>query len=571
MTARATARRLLALLAGFTLALTGIGVRLAFLQVKDANAFQELARDQRVRAIALPAPRGVIVDRDGNQLAMSLPATAVYADPKFVQDPARTARALSPLLGRRVADVRALLQRPTRFEYLARALEDPVAERIRALELPGIGFLEESRRHYPAGAVAPQVLGFVGIDGQGLAGIELQYQGALAGRPGRMIQEQDPAGRGIPQAGTTATSPVPGKDVVLTIDSELQFASQRLLAEAVKRNHAKGGTVLVLEPTTGEILAMADYPWYDPNRFGAARAETTRAKAITDVFEPGSVNKVITASAAIEEALFPLEESWPIPDTHAVGGHVFQDSHPHPVQEMTLADIIAFSSNVGTIQTAAKIGQPLLARYLARFGYGRPTGITFPGESPGILPPQDEWWATGMGSIPIGQGVAVTPLQMACVYATIANGGEWVQPSLVRGVREPDGALEAAPSPERRRVIQPETAARVTEMLAYAVAVGTGGEANIEDYWVAGKTGTARKPLANARGYSNKHVASFIGFLPASRPRLVIAAILDEPSTVYGGIAAAPLFRDVARFAIARLRLPPAEPPAVPPHAMAAD
>jgi cell division protein FtsI (penicillin-binding protein 3) len=552
------------------LGLTGIGLRLAFLQVKDASAFQALARDQRVRSIELLPPRGNIFDRDGKGLAMSLPATAVFADPGLVEDVAETARALAPILRVPVPDLRAKLSTGTRFEYLARGLDDPSASRVRALELPGIGFLDESRRHYPAGAVAPQVLGFVGIDGDGLAGIEMQYQSALAGVPGEMIREQDPDGTGIPQAGSTATPPVPGRDVVLTIDRELQFAVQRALVEHVKRNGAKGGTVLVMDPANGEILALADYPWFDPNRFETARPDVTRARAITDVFEPGSVNKVITASAAIEERLFPLEESWPIADHIPVGPHVFTDSHPHPIQEMTLADIIAFSSNVGTIQTAAKLGQPRMARYLAKFGYGRTTGITFPGESPGILPPQDEWWTTGMGSIPIGQGVAVTPLQMACVYATIANGGEWVQPSLIRGLVEPDGSFLPAPEPQRRRVVEPETAARVTEMLAYAVGVGTGTEADIDGYHVAGKTGTARKPLKDARGYSDKHVASFIGFLPASAPQLVIAAILDEPATVYGGVASAPLFREVAQHAIARFRVPAAAAPAIPPHAMPA-
>jgi cell division protein FtsI (penicillin-binding protein 3) len=571
VSSRGTARRLVALLAVLCLGLTGIAVRLVVLQVKDANAYQALARDQRVRSIELPAPRGAIFDRGGEELAMSLPATAVFADPSFIQEPARTARALAGPLKMKVGVIEARLREASRFVYLARGLDDEAAGRVRALKLRGIGFLDESRRYYPAGIMAPQVVGFVGVDGQGLAGIELQHEAALAGRPGEVIREQDPDGRWIPQAGRASTPPVPGEDLVLTIDKELQFVAQRALAEAVKRNGAKGGTVLVMEPSTGQILALADYPWFDPNTYDGAHPEITRAKAITDVFEPGSVNKVITASAAVEEKLFPLTESWPIPDTHLLGGHPFRDSHPHPIEQMTLADIIAFSSNVGTIQTAAKLGQPRLASYLARFGYGRKTGIEFPGEAPGIVPAQDEWWSTGMGSIPIGQGVAVTPLQMASVYATIANGGEWVQPRLVRGRIDQTGTFHPADPPQRHRVVSADTAARVTEMLAYAVQVGTGTEANIDGYWVAGKTGTARKPLADARGYSDKHVASFIGFLPASRPSLVIAAIIDEPTTVYGGVAAAPLFREVAHFALARLRVPAAEAPATPPHVKPAD
>ena len=570
MSARTTARRLIALLALLVLGLSGIGVRLVLLQVKDAEALQALAADQRVRGIELPAPRGAIYDRSRKELAMSLPARAIYADPQQVENPARTAATLAALLDLPVRELRDKLEQTNRFVYLARGVDDTLAERIEDLEPPleGIGFLEESRRHYPAGALAPQVVGFVGLDGEGLAGVELEYQRELAGRAGRMVQEQDPSGRWIPQTARTATPPVPGADLVLTIDRDLQFAAQRALAAAVKRNGAKGGSVLVLDPSSGEILALADYPMFDPNHYERVRPELTRARTITDVFEPGSVNKVITASAAIEEGLFPLDESWDVPDSYRVGGHVFHDSHGHPVQRMTLADIIAFSSNIGTIMTAQRVTQPVLASYLSRFGYGARTGIRFPGEAPGIVPAQDEWWSTGMGSIPIGQGVAVTPLQMASVYATIANGGVWVEPSLVRGTLDGAGILHPAEPATTRRVIREETAARVTEMLAYAVGVGTGTQAQIEDYWVAGKTGTARKPLKDARGYSDKHVASFIGFLPASAPSLVIAAIIDEPATVYGGVAAAPLFQEVGRFALAHLRVPSAPRPPLPAHTM---
>jgi cell division protein FtsI (penicillin-binding protein 3) len=570
VSARTTARRLVALLALLVLGLSGIGVRLVLLQVRDADALQALAADQRVRGIELPAPRGAIYDRSRKELAMSLPARAIYADPQQVENPARTAATLAAMLDLPARELRTKLEQTNRFVYLARGVDDTLAERIEDLEPPlkGIGFIEESRRHYPAGALAPQVVGFVGLDGEGLAGVELEYQRELAGRAGRMVQEQDPSGRWIPQAARTATAPVPGADLVLTIDRDLQFAAQRALAAAVKRNGAKGGSVLVLDPSTGEILALADFPMFDPNHYERVSPALTRARTITDVFEPGSVNKVITASAAIEEGLFPLNESWDVPDSYRVGGHVFSDSHGHPVQRMTLADIIAFSSNIGTIMTAQRVTQPVLASYLSRFGYGRRTGIRFPGEAPGIVPAQDEWWSTGMGSIPIGQGVAVTPLQMASVYATIANGGVWVEPSLVRGTLDAAGTLHPAEPAATRRVIREDTAARVTEMLAYAVGVGTGTSAQIEDYWVAGKTGTARKPLKDARGYSDKHVASFIGFLPASAPSLVIAAIIDEPATVYGGVAAAPLFQEIGRFALAHLRVPSAPRPPLPAHTM---
>ncbi len=571
MTARPPARRLIGMLVAFVLGLSAIGARLVLLQVKDAEAFQDLARQQRVYTIDLPAPRGGIFDRAGSELAVSLPAQAVFADPSFVTDPLGEARRLAPLLRVPARALEQKLSGDSRFVYLARQVRPRLAGRIRALGLAGIGFLDESRRAYPAGILAPQVLGFVGVDGQGLAGLELQYQDVLAGAPGTRVQEQDPAGHGIPGGERSEVAPVPGESLVLTIDKDVQFEAQRALAAAVKRNGAKGGTVLVMEPATGDILAMASYPLFDPAHYETADPQTVRARAITDVYEPGSVNKVITASAAVEESLFPLDRAFLIPDSYQVAEKVFHDAHAHPEEPMTLADVIAYSSNVGTIKVAQRLGQPRLADYLERFGFGRRTGIAFPGESRGILPPRDGWWGNSMGTIPIGQGIAVTPLQMASVYQTIANGGVWVQPRLVRGVTGADGEFTPAGAARHRRVVTGFTAERVTEMLAYAVEVGTGGAAAVPGYWVAGKTGTARKPLENARGYSDRYVASFIGFLPASAPRVVIAAILDEPQTVYGGIASAPLFREVARYALAHLRVPSAPRPAVPPHVVPID
>ncbi len=568
MTRRPPVRRLVGLFSVFVLAMTGVAVRLVLLQARDAGAYQAIAQEQRVRTIPLPAPRGTIFDRDGQELAVSLPAKAVYADPLFVHDARTEAKVVAGALGLPQADVERRLRTGGRFVYLARQVDQRVAERLAARHLPGIGFLTESRRYYPAGVIAPQMLGFVGVDGQGLAGIELEDQSLLAGKPGRRVQEEDPSGVGFPEGRSSDIPPVPGRDVVTTIDKDLQFQAQRALAEAVRTNEAKGGTILVMDPRGGEVLAMASYPWFDPQHYGRADPQSVKARAITDVYEPGSVNKVITASAAIEERLFSLSTAFPTPDNYLVGHKVFHDAHPHGVEQMTLADIIAFSSNVGTIRVAQTLGQPRLASYLDRFGFGRPTGIGFPGEAKGIVPPADGWWGTSMATIPVGQGIAVTPLQMACVYATIANGGVWVQPRLVRGTMGPGGAFEAAPAGERRRVVSSTTAREVGRILAYAVEVGTGQEAQIPGYWVAGKTGTARKPLENALGYSDRYVASFIGFLPASRPRLVIAAVIDEPVTEYGGVAAAPLFQEVGRYALAHLRIPPAPMPPIPPHAV---
>ena len=567
MSRRPPAGRLVALFVVLALAFAGVAARLILLQVREADDYRALAEEQRVRAIPLAAARGSILDRDGHELALSLPARAVFADPRLVEDPGATAHALAPILDVGVGTLRESLETDSAFVYLARRIDPGVARRVEKLKLPGIGFLDESKRHYPGDDLAAQLLGFVGLDDVGLAGLELQHDEILAGRPGRMVIEQDPSGNTIPHGEGPFVAPVPGEDLVLTIDRDLQFQAERALQAAVKANGAKGGTVIMMEPSTGQILATATSPMFDANAFDEVAPAVTRADAFIDMYEPGSVNKIITAAAALEEEAIGLREELQVPAQYLVSDHVFHDAHPHPPLEMTLTDVIAQSSNIGTIKVAERLGKELLDRYLRRFGFGSITGVGFPGEVPGILMPADDWWGTSMGTIPIGQGIAVTPLQMLSVYATIANGGVRVQPTLVRGTIDPQGRFIHTPSPKRVRVVSARTARLVTGMLTQAVIDGTGTEAQLGGYWVAGKTGTARKPLEGALGYSDRYVASFIGFLPASDPQVVVAAVLDEPTTVYGGVAAAPLFREVARFAVVHLRIPPARRPAIPPLA----
>jgi cell division protein FtsI (penicillin-binding protein 3) len=552
--------RVIGMFAVMALSLSALGARLVLLQVRDGATYEALAMEQRVRRIALPAERGTIYDRSMHELALSLPAKAIFGDPVLVQDPAGTAARLSEILDVRPADLRRALSAESRFEYLARGVDLAVANRVARLDLPGIEFIDEPKRTYPGGALAAQVLGFVGVDGAGLAGLELQWERVLAGRAGRMLVEQDPDGLSIPQGRLELEEPRRGRDLMLTIDKDLQYFTERALAETVDRNGALGGTVIVLEPSTGDVLAMANNPAFDANAFTEAPAFVTRNRGVTDVYEPGSVNKVITASAALEEGVMGIRERLWVPPRYQVGDKVFTEAHPRPAMSMTLTDIIAQSSNIGTIMTAQRLGSERLDDYLRDFGFGVETGIRFPGESDGILMPEEEWWTTSMGTIPIGQGIAVTPLQMASVYATVANDGIRLAPRLVRGTVEGGEVRERDPI-VRERVVSTRTARLVTRMLAEAVASGTGKEAQIPGYWVAGKTGTARKPLQDALGYSEEYVASFIGFAPARDPAVVVAAIIDEPDTVYGGVAAAPLFREVAEFALAHLRVPTAEPP----------
>ena len=559
-------RRLIALFAGLNLALGAIVVRLGILQVSQADAYQARALDQRLQTLVLPASRGQIVDRSGEPLAISQAARDVYADPRYVTDPTGEAARIAPILGVAVKTLLPNLVADASFRYLARQVDIGVADRLEALHLPGIGFLPSTKRFYPAGPLAPQVLGFVGVDGVGLSGLELEYQSLLAGRAGSLTQEFDPNGQPIAGGVDQEQPPVPGSDIVTTIDRDFQYQVQAALQEAVKANHAIGGTVIVMDPHTGDVYAMASYPWFDPNDFVDATQAAMRNRAVTDSFEPGSVNKVITAAAAVEEHVLPLDQQLTVPWTMRIGTFTIHDSHPHPPEPMTLGDIVAQSSNIGAVKVAQRLGAARMATYLSKFGLGRATGIAFPGESPGMMLPLYQWSDTSLATMAYGQGISVTPLQMISVYSTIANGGVWVQPRLVRGTVDANGTFHAAPASPVRRVVSAQTARTVTSMLAYAVEAGTGTAAQIPGYQVAGKTGTARIPRPSGGYYTDRYFASFIGFLPASDPQVVIAVILDRPTTVYGGIASAPLFQTIARYAIERLGIAPGSILSLPPH-----
>jgi len=566
---RPPAGRLVALFALMAFAFGAISVRLVVLQVSQAQELQDRAFDQRVRTMDLPAQRGQIVDRNGARLALSTPADDVYADPQLVDDPWGTATRLSPLLGVGVPDLVQAMTSDGTFVYLARQLGRGASDRVQRLALPGIGLLPTSKRSYPAGSLASQVLGFVGTDGVGLTGLELGYQDVLAGTPGERTHELGLSGQAIVSGVDEERAPIAGATVVTTIDRDLQFQAQAALEQAVEEQGARGGTVIVMDPRTAEVLAMASNPWFDPNAFGDAPSATYRNRAVTDAYEPGSTNKVITAAAAIQERAIPLGTRLTVPWTIPVGDYIIHDSQSHAPMQMTLGDIVAESSNIGAVMVADRLGAPALATYLARFGLGRATGVGFPGESNGIILPLDQWNDTILATTAYGQGIAATPLQMVSVYSTIANDGRWVQPKLVRGTIGPDGSLEPSEPAPTRRVVSAGTARMVTRMLAYAVQDGTGTNAQIPGYQVAGKTGTARIPTGDGSGYlEGQYIASFIGYLPAGDPEVVVAAILDRPAAVYGGLAAAPLFKRVALAAIARLGIAPADRVPLPPHAL---
>ena len=567
---RPPAGRLLALLIGMALALGGIVVRLAVLQVRESGTYEALGVEQRVRTEQLSAHRAEILDRNGSPLAITLDARDVYANPTLVTDPVGEAGTLAPILGVPRADVMAALRTAgTTFAYVDRGVPVDVATHVSDLALPGIGVLPSERRMYPSGSIAAQVVGVTNVDGTGITGLERQYDGPLAGTPGERTVELSAMGQEIAGGVQIDQEPQPGPDLELTIDRQMQFQTQVYLRQAVAANHAKGGTVIVMDPRTGEIYAMATYPSFDPNAFSTADPSHLVNRAVTDTFEPGSVNKTITAAAALSSGVVRPTDTFQVAGTRSIEGYTIHDAESHGTETMTLGDIIAHSSNVGISLVADRVGNQRLEQTFHAFGYGAPTGVGFPGEAAGMMQPSDQWSAITRATVSFGAGVAVSPLQMAAVYAAIANGGTYVQPSLVRATVGTDGVATPVPAAPHHRVVSAATSKQLTEMLAYAVQDGTGYAAQIAGYQVAGKTGTAKK-VDSAGKYIDRYVASFIGFLPASQPKVVIAAILDEPDTVYGGVAAAPLFQHVARYAIQRLGIEPSAPVALPPHRLAA-
>src|SRR5215213_3830627 len=547
--------RLLALLSLSILAFMAISGRLVILQVFDAGSLDQAAARQRLTVIGLPATRGRIFDRNLGDLALSVPARSIWADPRLVKDKRATAARLSRILGVKQAKLADRLALKSHFVYLARKIPKQTGDVIQRLRLPGVFVEVDVARRYPSGSVAAQVLGFVDAQGNGAAGIEQQYDGLLRGHEGKIQLERDPQGRAIPQGRRSLEPAVPGTDLVLTIDQQLQYVTEQSLARAVREHKAKAGSVVVMSPRTGEILALANVPTFDPNRIARSKPDARKNRAIADVFEPGSTNKTITAAAALQHGVVTPRTETIVPDNLPLCPEkTFHDSHSHAPELMTFADIVAKSSNVGTIMAARDLGKDRLYQAEVDFGYGRRSGVDLPGESPGIVRAAKDWYCTDLGTNAIGQGVAVTVLQMASVYATVANHGVLRAPTVLRGTVDARGRLAKADRRPGRRVLSARTAKTLSRILEGVVEEGgTGTAAALEEWRVAGKTGTARKPDPNRRGYlPGAYVGSFIGFAPAERPAAVVAVVLDEPRPIYGGVVAAPVFREVAATALRR-------------------
>jgi cell division protein FtsI (penicillin-binding protein 3) len=540
------------LLAVMALAFGITFLRAFWLQGVRADALAARATSQHREVVTLPAGRGTIVDRTGVQLAIGEDATTVYANPRQVRNPRAVALAVGRALDIDPQTLYPLLADQSRgFVFLARKADPEHAAALERRRLPGLGFYHEERRSYPQGTVAAQVLGYAGIDNRGLAGLELGLDRLLSGRAGRETLIKDPFGRVIDVAG--AKPEQRGRDVVLTLDHTLQANAEAVLNETVYKWRAKAATAIVLDPRTGAVLAMVGAPSFDANHYPDAARAIQRVRAVTDTYEPGSTYKVVTVGAALSEGLVSPSSTFTLPYSLEVADRTIHEVEERGTETMSVAQILSRSSNVGAVTLAQRLGKERLAQWITRFGFGRPTGLDFPGESPGIVLPVERWSGSTIGNVPLGQGIAVTPIQMAAAYAAIANGGVWTKPHLVdRVVGEPRAPLR------RRRILRRETADQLNAMLRLVITEGTGTLAKVPGYVVAGKTGTAAKPDPTG-GYSEtRYVASFIGLVPATRPELVILVAVDEPQReIWGGDVAAPAFAQIATFALQYLEVPP--------------
>jgi cell division protein FtsI (penicillin-binding protein 3) len=554
-------RRIRLLLAVFAIVFGVTLLRAVWLQGVQASSLSRMAANQHRQTVTVPAGRGAIYDRTGVQLAIGRQATTVYADPLQIRDPTAAAPVVARILRLDPKQVyEKLADRSHGFVYIRRKADPARAARLAKRGIAGIGFYPEERRFYPQRAVAAQVLGYAGVDNRGLAGLELSMDKSLAGRNGRETLVRDPFGRVLDSV--TSRPAVDGRDVYLTIDHTIQAQAETVLRETVQRWQAKSATAIVLDPHTGDVLAMAVAPTYDANNFGGIPRQFQRNRAVTDTYEPGSTFKLVTVGGSLSSGLVTPGTSFTLPYEIQVADRRIHDAEPRGTETMTVAQILSRSSNVGAITLARLLGKERLLSWISRFGFGHSTGIDYPGESSGIVLPGDKWSGSTIGNVPIGQGIAVTPIQMATAYAAIANGGVSVRPHLVARV----GGRRAKP-PARRRIVGRRIARQLTSMLQNVVLDGTGTLAQIPGYRVAGKTGTAAKPDPQG-GYSDsRYVASFVGFVPASRPRIVVLVAVDEPrGAIWGGVVAAPAFREIAEPTLQYLEVPPDAPraPAAP-------
>ena len=555
MSGRLANRRIRLLLAVFAIVFGATLLRAVWLQGVRAQSLGRMAASQHRQTVDVAANRGTIYDSTGVQLAVGEQAMTVYADPLQIRDATKVAPVIANVLRLDPKQVyERISDRSHGFVYVERKADATRAARLQRLHITGLGFYPEESRFYPQHSIAAQVLGYAGVDNHGLSGLELTLDRPLAGQAGRETLVRDPFGHVLDSiVSKTARD---GSDVSLTIDHNIQSEAEQVLRQTVQRWHAKDGTAIVLDPHTGAVLAMAVAPTYDANSFPSVPRDAQRNRAITDTYEPGSTFKLVTVAGALSTGIVTPQEKFTLPYSIQVADRRIHDAEPRGTETMSVAKILSKSSNVGAITLAELLGKNRLASWISRFGYGHPTGIDFPGESQGIVLPVDKWSGSTIGNVPIGQGIAVTPMQMASAYAAIANGGVWTRPHLVDRVG--DGLAKPV---FRRRIVTRWIARELTSMLQNVVLDGTGTLAQIPGYHVAGKTGTAAKPDPRGGYSTSKYVASFVGFAPATRPRVVVLVTVDEPQgAIWGGVVAAPAFKEIAQQTLQYLSAPPDAP-----------
>jgi cell division protein FtsI/penicillin-binding protein 2 len=551
-------RRLLALGAVLALWTACIEARLAFLQVVRHDAYLERAIDQQSRVETLAPKRADIVDRNGDVLAYSVDGDAVVVNPRQVSDAAGTAKALCGVFGdcatKELADMTARMKRSSAFEYLRRTVSPDTAAAVRALKLRGVRIDSEPRRYYPKRELAAQVVGFVGRDSNGLGGVELAFDTQISGKAGKALRLNDGRQQSVHQL--VVLEPTAGATVELTIDQTIQHIVERELKAGVEAQNAVSGTAVVTDPMTGEILALASYPSFNPNSPGAVAPEQRRNRAIEDIYEPGSTFKIVTAAAALEEGVLATTDMIDTsPGRITVSkGRVVDDTHPHGL--ISFEDVIVLSSNVGAIKAGWQIGAERLNRYVHRFGFGEILSKDFKGATRGLVWPPEALNPGALASVSMGYQIGVTPLQMVNAAAAVANGGTLFQPRIVRAIIR-DGRRQVVEPVAVRTAVSAPTAATLTAIMEAVVERGTGTAARVEGYQVAGKTGTAKKNV-DGRYVDGAYTGSFVGFVPSRRPALAILVVIDHPrrGPYYGGVVAAPVFQKIAAAALRHLAIP---------------
>jgi len=547
---RTIERRIGLLFAGFLLCFLVIAGRAFWLQGVQGSKLASEAAYQQTDVVTVPGLRGSVLDRFGNPLAVSEDAKTIYATPYQVKKPRQTAEKLASILGLEEDEVLKSLSEESGFAYIARKVEIPKAARVARLELPGIGELPDSRRTYPQGDLAAQTIGAVGDENQGLTGLEMGEESILHGTDGERRIVNDALGEPIRLE--TVKEASDGENLQLTLDPAIQKETEQALAEVGETYAPKGATAIVMNPRNSQVLAMANWPPVDPGDLENTSPEDLLERATGFNYEPGSTFKAFTVSAALAEGVVTPTSTFTIPPSLQVADRTIEDAEEHGTEDLSVAEILAKSSNIGAVEIGEQLGATRFSKWIDRFGFGRQTGIQFPGEEIGLVPKLDEYSGSTMGNLPMGQGLSVTPMQMIAGYDAIANGGMLRPPQLIEKIGE-----EPVEEPRGRRVISPVVAEQVRTMLEGVLAPGgTASEVSVPGYVLAGKTGTAQ--VAENGTYSKtKFIASFIGFAPAADPRLLVAVVVDQPQgEIYGGSVAAPAFGKIAAFALPYLGVP---------------